>query len=290
MYIDEHKLTYDYAEQINQFLIDSAIAGNLNGVKFSLAEGANADIRLNSDIREEGYKFAMKNAHGFTPLMLACSLYGPDALEISETLINAGADVNIQTPNGNNAIINAVGGSAKYNHYKKDAKPLIDALITAGAKVDDGFSNGATPLFIALNEYDGKISLSAVKALLEHGANPNAVTDDNKYSPDVLSTFTWTAAQQRDSLTEQAVKALVEAGAKINPTEDSVIHVEFHSNVPIGSAATGSTGSLELTEYFLKQGANPNVIDKNGKTLVEEAKTPEIKAVLETALNSQKLA
>lgn len=251
--------------------MDSAKEGNVEGIKEAISAGADVNFKEVEDgVRREQSK-------GSTPLMRACWV-GPDCVEGVQALIDAGADVNAKTPSGQNAIISAASGSAKYGNEAKDAEPLIDALVAGGAKADDGFSNGKTPLFAAVNDYDAKVSASAVKALLKHGANPNAATNDGQ--GDILTHVTW-SAQQGDAIGVEAVKALVEAGANVNPKENPVEH---HTSTPIGAAASGSQ---ELTEYLLSKGANPDVVDNKGVSLLEVANANQregIASALESAL------
>lgn len=245
--------------EADAWLLEAAVMGNAEEIKHCLRLGADPNVRKPFDQDRKN------DDAGMTPLMLAC-WSGPDMLEGVKALLDAGADVHLKTPNGYNAILGAANGCSRYTQYAKDGGPLIDAIMNAGAKADDGFANGKTPLFLTINEYDALISPSAVKALLKHGANPNATITD--YS-DLLTTMCWTTQQKYGedfNLCMEAVKAVVEAGANVNPTTKPVRHL---TSCPIGAAANGSH---ELTQYLLSKGANPDVVDVNGVSLLEKTR------------------
>ena len=245
-------------EILNKLLLSYCETGNDQGIMSALKLGADPNATIKGSER-------WPEREGMSALQLACWA-GPDCIDGVKALIDAGAEVNYRDPKGSNAILLAAQGSAKYDHYNKDAEPLIDALIKAGAGPDDGFSNGKTPLFICVNEYDGVISLSAVKAFLKHGANPNAVVEYDTYSSDLLTHSTWTA-QQSDQNAIKAVKALVEAGANVNPRKTTVDHL---TSTPLGAAADGS---LELVRFLLEKQADPHIVDAKGNTLIGSARS-----------------
>jgi len=251
-------MAWEFQAQANQFLIDAARAGNVVGIKGALAAGADPNFREVADGSRHNQE------EGRTPLMYACWA-GPDALEGVNALIAAGADVNAKLAQGNSPIMFAAQGCAKHDNYEKDGKPLIDALVAAGADPKDGFSNGKNALFICLNEYDGVISTSALKALLSHGANPNTVVNYDSHKTDILSSATWIAQQSNDQAVE-AVKVLVEAGANVNPQGKAIDHL---SSTPIGAAAHGRA---DLVGFLLEKGANPDVVTTKGEKLIDFAK------------------
>lgn len=233
-------------------LLETARKGDSDGIKESLLAGANPNVRILG--KDE------------TALMLAC-LAGPDATEGVQALLNAGADVRATMQGGMNALLLTASICSVGDHYSKNAEPLIDALIAAGARVDDGLPDGRTPLFMTVNDTD-IISSSAVRALLKHGADPNVEIGKN---PDLLLSMVWSISRSRDTTTIghaiAAIKAMVEAGAKVNPCANPVGNVH---GTPIGAAACSwHPRTNELVTYLIEHGANADVVDNDGTSLVQ---------------------
>lgn len=253
-------ISYDYNAQANRFLLDAAKAGNSNGIKGALLAGADPNVREKKDGSRHNQN------EGATPIQYACWT-GPDALDGVKALIDARADLT-------GALWQAAVGSARYDNYEKDAAPLIEALIKAGADPNDA-SNGASPLYGCVNEYDAKISLSATKALLAHGANPNV---NSPNLGNLLTRFVW-SAKRGDNFGVEAVKSLVDAGAEINP---HITERKYHSQAPLGAAVEGSgSNALVLIDYLISKGADLTVISTDGKTLLDIAKRDDIRTKLQ---------
>lgn len=229
---------------------------SLSAMRVLLHHGANPNVVVKNSERHQNFE-------GTTPLMMA-SWLGPDATEGVKALIDSGADVNYSSENGFNALIAAASGAARYSNVNKDASELINALVEAGISPDAGFPNGMTPLFACLNEYDGLLSVSGVKALVAKGANPNAEVKSASSSTEILTSVTRIAQQGRGDSVE-AVKALVEAGARVNTTKNP----DSFCEVPLGAAAEGSA---ELTRYLISQGAETDIVDGTGATLIDRAR------------------
>lgn len=251
----------------NHLLLEAARRGDVKGINSALSAGAFVDITdpaVGADALRHEIKFAPR-IKGATPLMYAC-LVGPDALPAVRALIDAGADVNYKVsyppreiPSfGNNAIMCAAQASAWRSNFKKDAKPLIDALVKAGAGVNDGFSFGRTPLFMAMNVYDGLISLSAVEALLGHGADPNAIEERNSFkgvaiTDNVLSLCVRIARNTKQGddesrlLANKALQALVEAEPDFSRLrEGTVNYIRSAFSKPERDTISASAAALTL--------------------------------------------
>ena len=126
-----------------EHLCRHAEAGNAEGVREVLAEGADID---------EGFE-------NLTPLMLACrGGHMPCVL----TLLEAGADLEKCGP-----------GTALHFATTNDREACVRALIKEGATVDAFSSRGHTPLMIACKyHYD-----AIVTALLDANADPHIIDD-----------------------------------------------------------------------------------------------------------------
>lgn len=237
-------------------LLEAAKKGDVKAIKTSLREGADPNVRmpLNTDLRNDDA--------GATPLILAC-WSGPSALEGVRALLHAGADAHARIPSGLSAILAAAYSCSRYSNGDKEAVLLIDTLIGAGAKADDGFPNGRTPLFQTIDKYNELMSPGMIKTLLKHGANPNARVKDYNDILTMMCKIAQYKFGENFTVCMELIKALLEAGAVVNPTTNPVDDL---TNTPIGSAANGSR---ELTDYLLSKGANPDVVDVNGVTLLE---------------------
>lgn len=237
-------------------LLRSAEKGDVEDIKMCLLYGANPNICSPDQNANSDYA-------GYTPLMYACTK-GPDALEGVQALLTAGADVHSKT-HSKTALLCAVDASCTVsnNNCFKDAEPLIDALMAAGADIKDSTYQGV--LGYAMNMQEKVISASAVKALLKHGADPN---NDRGYDSLVryMCEVTSRSFGERREECMEAVRAMVEAGATLNPQDK----IHALTDTPLGVAAIH--GAWELTQYLLSQGADINVVDENGVGLVEKVR------------------
>ncbi|XP_077247379.1 ankyrin repeat family protein isoform X1 [Tasmannia lanceolata] len=123
---------------------------------------------------------------------------------------------------------------------------LLNFLISKGVDVDSQ-SDAGTPLIWAA----GHGQQDAVKALLEHHANPNAETDDN-----ITPLLSSVAAGSLPCL-----EILIQAGANANVSAGGV--------TPLHIAA--ENGSIEIINCLLKAGADPNASDEDGLKPVQVA-------------------
>jgi len=123
---------------------------DINGVKDLLAKGVDINIR--------------EKTMGSTPLIVACSLEGTDA--IIELLISKGADVNIiGTYDGRTALMWAAANSKK----------AVELLLKNGAKVNvkgvDGMTAFIQSIFGILS---GSVTTDVCDLLIENGEDVNA--------------------------------------------------------------------------------------------------------------------
>ena len=97
------------------------------------------------------------------PVLIGASLHG--RLNVIESLIQAGADVDKATNNGFTALIAASG---------KVHAAIVEALIQAGADVDKATNNGDTALIVASEKGHG----ATVEVLIKAGADIDKAADD----------------------------------------------------------------------------------------------------------------
>ena len=302
-------------------LMRCARTGNADAVKMLLARGADANAKENRRSQtalmwamsqkdpeviraliERGADVRARTKDGFTPLMFAAEQGNIEGVRL---VLEAGASVNDMTPEDGSALTLAI-----INGHEELSIYLLDK--GADANVADG--KGVTALHYALlkglsmtvgvqvQPFNGHMfrpnMLETVKALLAHGANPNArvvkapVNLKHAHNtgqrsglaegatPFYLAAFTTDTAVMR---------ALIAAGADPNlGTNDGV--TPLMAAVGLGRARGGyeswrwrQTGHLDVTEesvarntldtvkLVLELGADVNAANKNGETALHSA-------------------
>lgn len=210
------------------------------------------ELLYRSNIHQPGDK-------NFTPLMRAIMINYFDAVRF---LVEEGADINYQTPDGksalffacsvkneqivkflleNGAFVSQVGYLGKYPiHFaaSSDNVNILMMIIRAGADPTAKDMNDAPATFSALCSKKNKYDI--MKILFDHGVNPNDINSKTKST--ILNSL------------------LLEA-----PEENN----------------------LKVIKLILERGANLNYVTKTGKTLYEVVQLscpPEIKNVIDTFL------
>ncbi len=191
-------------------LMTCARTGNVAAVKSLLTYGADPNAKATrweqtalmwalaanhpavaQTLMEHGANLQARSKAGFTPLMFAAQQGDMDSARI---LLAAGADVNAATPQHGNVLTVASGSGHQ---------ALSIFLLEKGADPNSPNRNGVTPLHYAVPQglstfdglkYDGVYRVlpsnmpELVKALLAHGADPNAqITRSNPLGPEAPS-------------------------------------------------------------------------------------------------------
>jgi len=169
------------------------------------------------------------------------SLIEKDDLESIQALMAArGVEfVNQDLPNGAPPLFFAIAS---------DALRVAKALLDAGAVVD-GHRD-----YLPLHAAGERASADAISLLLAHHADPNVVRYDGR-------TALHCASEMAGS--SYAIERLVEAGANLEVVE------QVEGLTPLGLAV--AVGDLENVSCLLALGADPQVTDAGGLTLVEIA-------------------
>jgi ankyrin repeat protein len=146
---------------------------------------------------------------GETALHRLCRSFSVDAAAV-EAMIALGADLFAIDSSGGTALHHAAQLFIGDRHDL--LAPVITVLVRAGLPVDTRNRVGQTALFDAVGEEGGEVG--AVRALLEHGADPNA-TDHRGYTPLMIAVC---GCYQAD----QVVPILIAGGAdpKIRAHDD----------------------------------------------------------------------
>ena len=167
-----------------------------------------------------------------------------------KTLLEAGADVDVKTSDGETALILAVSPEVW-----GETDEAVKALLEAGADVDARDSDGVTALILAVwRETD-----EAVKALLEAGADVDAKTPDGETALMVAArgTIRVDGMEVRIGGGAETVDALLEAGADVDAkTPDGATALMF--------AAAG--GDAETVDALLEAGADVDATMSDGST------------------------
>ena len=182
-----------------------------------------------------GGKVNAQNKKGETPLF--CAVEEGAGLDIVKILLAAGADPNIAAAKRDNStpLIEAV----------REGQPeVLDALLSAGAKVDMAVANGRTALIFAIRDK----ALPLMRKLLAAGANPN-LADKSGATP-----IMYAASEGMEMLT-----ALVEAKA------DALTVDQNGTNLFMVCCSRKSYTPEHLKTVF-SWGFNINASDKEGRT------------------------
>ena len=164
--IDDVKDVQEKAEK----LFDAVLAGDTSKVQVLLKQGV--------DVKSSTKALGLSAANGH--------------IEISEVLLNAGADINSQTEEGLTPLI-----AAAYNHTV-----ILEMLLRNGADIDAQENKGWTALYAATLFKN----VGALKILIKNGANVNIKSNDGKTALDI--------AQELWSHRDDVIGVLLEAGAK----------------------------------------------------------------------------
>ena len=220
---------------LNQELANAILASDRARIEILLDKGADINKR---------------NQQGYPPLQMAARQRDSNMLPF---LIEKGADVNGTDSDGWTALAHA----AFRNHV-----PSIEVLAASDADLEKG-PPGFTPLAIAISE--GKFF--AAKALIDAGANVNAVSGDDHLTPLMLI-----AAQKQVDKRAQSVhqgvssvelaRLLIDKGADVNTRSvkgvTPLMVAAAHDNPP-------------LIGVLVQAGADVEAKSANGKTALEIA-------------------
>lgn len=245
-------------------------SGDLAAVRKLIKSGADVD-----EVDAEG-----------TPLLVAAVF--TDEPKLVDGLLKLGADVNQNRPDGLGALsVAALKGNAKVcqilleagadleaparfthnGHPVEGCTPLYltallgstaaaKVLIAAGAVVDAPNAIGFTPLMAAVNSGHGDF----VDLLLEHGADPNAVFEDQLQIDGLGSSPPLYIAARKEDVS--MVRKLIKRGANVDLGARN-------GWTPLKSVA--QQGNEELVRILLAAGADPNIPDASGYTALMNA-------------------
>jgi ankyrin repeat protein len=178
---------------------------------------------------ERGADARARSKGGFTPLLFAAQ---QGDLDSARTLLGAGADVNEGTPeHATPLIVAAASGQAEMTAF----------LLEEGADTKATDRNGATALHFAAS---ARAMLPAVKALLAHGADPNArLVKGVRLPVDVNSVGATPFLMAAAALNADAMRALAATGA------DPLLTTKEGTTALMVAAGVGRFEERNDTEY-----------------------------------------
>ena len=162
----------------------------------------------------------------------------------------------------------------------------VDALrreLTRGVAVDLEDPSGSTALQSICSygnyDYNRDDRADCVKLLLEHGAAPNAGLPNNPGHSTVEDAQNWTPLMQATfgRPCPKVVQMLIAAGGDVNayipdtPNPASFLPLSNAVNAVLTSYMRGEACGLDVVNLLLEAGADPNLPERSGRTVMEQA-------------------
>ena len=266
---DPNTLTTERGETV---LMTASRTGNAAAVKVLLEHGADAN--------------AKESFRGQNSLMWAAAENHPDVVKL---LLAHGADPKVRSNDRDTtppklmagtpaAPISRGGLTALVFAARQGSIEASEALIGAGADINEGDADGNSPLLIAiLNNHD-----DLAQDLIDKGADVNAANKDGRtplFTAVDQHDVDWSDrpfVPEKDKLSSlDIIKSLVEHKANVNArlTAPSIIKKAAQDS-PDRTLATGATpfmraarsGDTVVMQYLLDHGADPKLANKDGVT------------------------
>ena len=171
-------------------------------------------------------------------------------LRIVEILLQHGTDPNIKDMYGKTALHYASEWS---NCDSSDDTVALLLKYNANPNIKD--NDGHTPVFLAAKHICSDSSIGTLRLLLDHGGDPN--TKDKKGFTPITLAYTDTC---NDTVYE-AITLLIERGADLDV-------VDNHGRTPVMLLFRYHNVHKNLLELFLNKGADVNVQNLNGNTVL----------------------
>ena len=276
-------------------LMKAARRGHVDIVKLLLNAGADPNIVDKSQLNncELGYEFG-ESKWGYTALMHAISannVYdctGKNRIEIVKLLLEAGADPNIQTLNGDTPLIEA-------SQRKYMEEEIISLLLSY--KADSNIKRNKRNLITSRPQYDWTALIYAanegltkvVSLLLKAGANPNIKDDDG------VTALNKAALKGYTEIVSLLLKAGANPNIKVKNGVTALIDAAYNNHIDVvkelintkrkfifnfrktnlnatnrhGMTAliwAADQGHVDVVKLLLDAGADPHITEEKGLT------------------------
>ena len=276
-------------------LMKAARRGHVDIVKLLLNAGADPNIVDKSQLNncELGYEFG-ESKWGYTALMHAISannVYdctGKNRIEIVKLLLEAGADPNIQTLNGDTPLIEA-------SQRKYMEEEIISLLLSY--KADSNIKRNKRNLITSRPQYDWTALIYAanegltkvVSLLLKAGANPNIKDDDG------VTALKRAALKGYTEIVSLLLKAGANPNIKVKNGVTALIDAAYNNHIDVvkelintkrkfifnfrktnlnatnrhGMTAliwAADQGHVDVVKLLLDAGADPHITEEKGLT------------------------
>lgn len=195
------------------------------------------DIDLVKLLLEHGANPAAQTSQCPSPFHI--SLASSKSLDILKKLVEAGADVNIPTPNGHRPIFLAI---------TRGSEEIFRMILSARPDLDVVDSEGYTPIHAAVRgEEEGILSILLEQSqVLREKYGVESSFDINK--PNEIGETALHVAAARGNVA--FARILLDHGADVNPRDDA-------SSTPLVEAI--SSGRSDMVKFLISRGANPYV-------------------------------
>lgn len=193
--------------------------------------------------------------------------------KLKELLEDKEVDVNQSNPKENEDT--PLHAAAKWNRSE-----VVEILLSKGADVDKPNDDNQTPLMLAvLNNYKD----TTAEMLIRHGADINK-TDKNGKKPIHMACKKYGVPA--------LVKLLIKYGADVNEPEKNAfentpLHLAAmnHSDFGFLGSNAGNEANIEIATILLKAGADPELKNAKGQTVMELAESRGNHGVVEILKN-----
>ena len=179
--------------------------------------------------------------------------------KLKELLLDNKVDVNLANPKEN-------GDTPLHVAAMSNRSEVVEILLSKGAEVDKPNYDNQTPLMMAIlhNYYN-----TTAEMLIRHGADINK-TDNNGKKPIHMAC--------RKYGVPSLVKLLIKYGADVNEPEKNALkntplHLAAMNHTVFGflGSNAGNEANEEIATILLKAGADPELKNSNGETVMELA-------------------
>ena len=262
-----------------KLLIQNGVDFNIPNTLASIINHGEDDENYNETVLdaarliiENGADVNRDDPDGVSPIIHAIE---NENVNMVQLLVDNGADVNKKSVNGPISLIVALFNT---NHE------IVKILIEAGADVNfvirdtvyDNTYSGFTALHAAIIEGDTEMDsvLKNIQMLIDAGADVNKGNDDGE-TPlhTAVLAFRFNIHLNNNSNLDRVIKLLIENGADVNKKDNDGMTPFYHLITKYHNKR------LETVKLFMENGADINAADKDGLTPFH--------AILSTSLNGQ---